>query len=326
MFKRDEVNISTTTMYREFEADPNLLDMGKLGFALGIRFISKAQNSSKVLDKSYFSLKYTTVNTTREAQGIDNSTTVLNEFQWENCSYHFDDIVTDEFATNFQLDKFFCPNTKEYMLGGNFVSSQVNFIAITLDKCTGESYCQTPAEIDKVTEDLLFVFSPPTYFFNSEKFKEPITLSVGKQNEFSIINGFKQSLNINIQVNEAKLYDSYWSDYINEEHQYMSVGDIYNTLAKEGTDGRLLDIKLIQDQRYTKTERRIYSILDILGQVGGVQGLIIPLGAWMVEIFSSKIYLMTLLSLFYQVETKHKIHKVVPTELSQMQMNKKGKN
>ena len=70
-----------------------------------------------------------------------------------------------------------------------------------------------------------------------------------------------------------------------------------------------------------KTERKFFTILDLFGQIGGVHAIIIPIGAWMVDIFSSKIYLMTLLNLFYQVEERKKFQKVIPTDVTEVHVN-----
>ena len=51
--------------------------------------------------------------------------------------------------------------------------------------------------------------------------------------------------------------------------------------------------------------------MEVLGQVGGIIGILLPVGAILSSIFSSRIYIMTLLSLLYQVDQRQ-VSKVSP--------------
>mmetsp|Transcript_27392 Transcript_27392/g.24271 ORF Transcript_27392/g.24271 Transcript_27392/m.24271 type:complete len:84 (+) Transcript_27392:899-1150(+) len=64
----------------------------------------------------------------------------------------------------------------------------------------------------------------------------------------------------------------------------------------------MLKIKIVLDNKYTLTERKVYTAYDMLGQVGGFMGIIISGGGIFAAFFSGNMYLMTLLSNFYKVD------------------------
>mmetsp|Transcript_14649 Transcript_14649/g.12887 ORF Transcript_14649/g.12887 Transcript_14649/m.12887 type:complete len:89 (-) Transcript_14649:186-452(-) len=87
----------------------------------------------------------------------------------------------------------------------------------------------------------------------------------------------QQNINFNLYFNEAVSYDSVWTDHVSQAYTYISVGEIFTTYENEGTDGRLLEITVVQDPKYTMTERRFFSLLDLLGHLGGLTGIFYPL-------------------------------------------------
>ena len=56
------------------------------------------------------------------------------------------------------------------------------------------------------------------------------------------------------------------------------------------------------DQNYINIERRAYTFLDVLGQVGGFMGFLIPAFGFIIAILSDKVYWTTLLNTFYDIE------------------------
>ena len=115
-----------------------------------------------------------------------------------------------------------------------------------------------------------------------------------------------------VQVNEAIVYDDYYNSFFPKHYQYYSVEEIENTILTGRRTG-LIEIHFEISPKYIRTERKVHSLMEVLGQIGGIIGILLPIGAILSGVFSSKIYVMTLLSLLYQVDQKQTA-KVVPIE------------
>ena len=122
------MTLITTTFYRQFSKESNLVNAYDLGLVLSIRFISP--HSSLVLDKSYFSLKYYAVNVDKKGESVDTSPTTVQEYDWEYCSNHYDEILTDEEKDAYEVTQFLCINTTEYYLGGSILSQNWSYVNI----------------------------------------------------------------------------------------------------------------------------------------------------------------------------------------------------
>ena len=82
----------------------------------------------------------------------------------------------------------------------------------------------------------------------------------------------------------------------------MSIGSISSDTVYETDDKNYFIFTFELDRVYYDIERRAYTFIDVLGQVGGFMGILIPLGSVLVGFISNKIYWMTLISYFYQTE------------------------
>ena len=66
------------------------------------------------------------------------------------------------------------------------------------------------------------------------------------------------------------------------------------------------------DSKYNVINRTVYSMTDMFGQIGGMDSILVSAGSILVGIFSSKIFMASLLSSFYYVNSENDSSKVVP--------------
>ena len=86
------------------------------------------------------------------------------------------------------------------------------------------------------------------------------------------------------------------------EYQFLSSGGVSTDTYYQDEDGEYLVFIFELDQEYLDIERRAYTFIDVLGQVGGFMGILIPLGSILVGFISNNIYWITLISTFYDTE------------------------
>ena len=107
---------------------------------------------------------------------------------------------------------------------------------------------------------------------------------------------------IKIRVNQAEDWPSYLYSIFPKEYQFVSIGNILSEAKYQTNDKEYFMFTFELDQVYYNIERRAYTFIDVLGQVGGFMGILIPLGSIIVGFISNKIYWMTLISTFYDTE------------------------
>lgn len=165
----------------------------------------------------------------------------------------------------------------------------------------------------------------PTYYFNTENYDKPISVTRLLRRNFGLLSSMYQNHVINIRVNEAKSYDDYFNPYFPTEYRYISIDDIESSYLAARSSGDLMKISFIIDAKYVYTERQVYSFMEVLGQIGGVMGIFVSLGAVFTHFCSSKIYTMTLLSMLYRTDDPKQPRKIKPI-LTDMLQVRRGRN
>ena len=69
---------------------------------------------------------------------------------------------------------------------------------------------------------------------------------------------------------------------------------------------------IVLDSKYNTINRTVYSMTDMFGQIGGMDSILVSAGSILVGIFSSKIFMSSLISTFYYVVSENQDSKVFP--------------
>lgn len=67
--------------------------------------------------------------------------------------------------------------------------------------------------------------------------------------------------------------------------------------------GDLLEIQFVKDATSKSYERTVFSFLEVTGNIGGLFEVLNIGGGFLVGVFSSRIFMFSVLSKLYQVET-----------------------
>ena len=117
-----------------------------------------------------------------------------------------------------------------------------------------------------------------------------------------MVPGMTVEKTIRVRINKAIDYTSLWYTYAPKEYIYYSIESVSDRLQVENGSGDLIRLNFIIDAKYKLTERKVYTVYDMLGQVGGFMGIVFPFGAIITSMFSNKIYIMTLMSYYFKVD------------------------
>ena len=83
---------------------------------------------------------------------------------------------------------------------------------------------------------------------------------------------------------------------------FYFIGEIKQDIFWEGNDFLEIDFKF--DTEYHQLTRNVYTMSDLVGQVGGFGGMAIIIFSFLVGVISTKIYVQSVASKVYQVESK----------------------
>lgn len=143
-------------------------------------------------------------------------------------------------------------------------------------------------------------------YFDFDDYSQPIKTYIDDRFLFNIMFDFTKENIVYIRQNEAETQDGFF--------YYTPDGSNSEFLSVDRIDQRLYDaeglvsMKFVKDTRKDSFERSVFSILDVLGNIGGLNEVIEVGGGIIVAIFSGKLFLYSLISSLYQVDTLNKKH------------------
>mmetsp|Transcript_27891 Transcript_27891/g.24674 ORF Transcript_27891/g.24674 Transcript_27891/m.24674 type:complete len:217 (+) Transcript_27891:347-997(+) len=174
----------------------------------------------------------------------------------------------------------------------------------SIKRCQLTSGCHTTSDINTAVLGQKVSIALTSYFFNVENYEIPIEVTMKNDFEFALIPGWTLEKHVKIKVNEAFDSTSFWNPFTSSTYLYYSVDDVIDVIQPENTNEELMRIKVMVDKSYVKTQRNVYTIHDMLGNIGGFMGIIVPFFGILANLFSSTMFKMILVSNFYKVNNE----------------------
>lgn len=152
--------------------------------------------------------------------------------------------------------------------------------------------------------------------FDFKDFDSPIKTFRDDINYFTIRNGAFQYYQLKVRENFAELYNNYIFSSFTETLKFYNIGS--KMQATENSvifSNYLFYCEIALDQKYDVYERKIYTLFDMFGQLGGIYAILFSVGGVIVNSVSSKIFVNTILSRLYQVTTNSQSKPKVSSQL-----------
>lgn len=121
--------------------------------------------------------------------------------------------------------------------------------------------------------------------------------------------------------NTAEAQDGFMQIGEGKQYDFYSVDTFSQTFTSE-LEGRLSTIKIRLDAQSDSYQRTVFSLLDLTGQLGGVNEVFIVIGTLFMSLFTEKLFNYSILSKVYQVDTS-KDKEPVPWEVEEVDPNQK---
>ena len=95
----------------------------------------------------------------------------------------------------------------------------------------------------------------------------------------------------NNSVNDGYSYYPYSSS---RDYDFFSIGDQNIDFSDKDSSGEFLVINLKLDSKYQVIQRQVFTILDLISQVGGVNQIVLLLLSFLINIICSRVYIAVL--------------------------------
>lgn len=138
--------------------------------------------------------------------------------------------------------------------------------------------------------------------------------------------GLRKKTDVFVRKNEASFEDTYIQLGFPEEKEFYQVAESSSRFESESADGDLLSIYFRFDKTSDIYERKIYSLGELIGQAGGFYTLLSLIGSFLLFIFSERLFVSSILSKIYQIDTWQEHERLDKTKEAKNQRDISKKN
>ena len=111
-------------------------------------------------------------------------------------------------------------------------------------------------------------------------------------------------MRLELENNQVSDLSSYVPFSEAKEYLFYSIGDQLSDVSAIDTSGEFINIKITLDSKYSVIQRSVFSFIDLVGQIGGINQIWVVFGTLIASIFTYRIYMESLLSIFYKIHSK----------------------
>lgn len=297
MVERSDVKTTKNTIVKNLASDNTTHYPGRIGLAFAFDWLTE-DNESLINETTFIDIKIIQVAQTLQPNGQYKREET--ELQYEPCGtkFPYDDQAQVKL---FGLQDYLCLKTKDWPISGNYYSKNEKYIEIRGNRCTTPALCETPDDIkDKVKGsyiDLVMINS----YFDFEDFNQPIKKYLDDRFTFNVISGFRSDGIIPITHNKAEAEDAFIQVGNPKEYEFYTVENFRQTFTSEDEE-TFVTLKFNLDAQTNVFQRTVFSFLDLTGQLGGINEVLIVFGSILTGFFTEKIFNYSVLSKLYQVD------------------------
>lgn len=180
----------------------------------------------------------------------------------------------------------------------------MKYIQIRVKRCINgtDVICKSPHEIEAKVKTTDFLFGFANKFFDLADYDTPIKNYIEHKFTFELVSGFHKWANLYVKKSEAELDDHILQISNTNKIDFLSIDNFLVDFGPEKGDQALLSLYIRQDSSIDYYERRVYSLLDLTGQVGGLFEVFQAIGSLLVGFFAHKLLLYSFFNKLYHVE------------------------
>ena len=167
---------------------------------------------------------------------------------------------------------------------------------------------KSPSEINDVVLKTKVLFGLIQKYFDSDDYETPIKRIFDSRFSYQLLTKLHKKSSLFIKRTNIALYDNIWNPDAKVDYSYYSAESYKDDFEViETTENNLLTLYLVQDSTSESFERRVYTVMDLFGQLGGIYGILTIIGGYLVNSFWDKMYQYSFFNKLYFVNKKSRI-------------------
>ena len=178
-----------------------------------------------------------------------------------------------------QNEKFMCIEPEDMRLQGDFSTVSASLISIKVEKCQGHDYCKPDEELTEFFETDKFLV-----LLNNQVRFDTVLLSEESMIQESVLKWMKLDLEgLFTHQYQLKTGRSNLQDLLIDMDDFTEYQDELFSVKKFDFQMRAQDRNIVMDLLFeVSLDRHVilrenYNVLDFMGDIGGVQGILISL-------------------------------------------------
>ena len=168
-------------------------------------------------------------------------------------------------------------------------------------------------------------FGITDYFFDTDDYTSPLKVNFRNDIIFTPASGLNKLIDVKIRSNIMTDQPSPYPFSESQSYEFYSINEITKDIVLS-QNGEILQMRFSLDNQYLQMSRSVYSLADMIGQVGGFGGMLISIFSFVVGVISTKIYQQSIMSDIYQVssDTNNRFasNKIIPEENKESQFKR----
>ena len=168
-------------------------------------------------------------------------------------------------------------------------------------------------------------FGITDYFFDIDDYTSPLKVNFQNDIIFTPVSGLNKLIDVKIRSNIVTDKPSPYPFSESQSYKFYSINEITNDISLS-KKGQILQMMFKLDNEYLQISRSVYSLADMVGQVGGFGGMLISIFSFVVGVISTKIYQQSIMSNIYQVSSdtnnRFACNKIIPEENKESQLKR----
>lgn len=312
------------------EGDVEIHKPGEYGFGLGVVYTDAY--FQHVTDPSYSDITFNQdIYEIITNKDISLNATELPKKVWGNDF----PLPTKRLVEDLDLKEAICLNTTDWSIGGSYFTYEYRVLRIKFKKCTGAG-CQSDTDIATKLYAGRLNLSIVNKYFDLDDYDEPIKNYLDDRFSYRLTQGFTKVVNVYLKKNVVTMQDNLFQYQNAVTKEFYKIDRTQTDLSDAYPDGTLIEVNLLIDGETEYHERKVYSFLDMTGQIGGIFEIVKLILGGIVGFFANRLFTFSVLKKLYQVDSNldnssncdasvSKVHPIC-TDVSNNEMIEEGKS
>ncbi|CAI2382333.1 unnamed protein product [Moneuplotes crassus] len=303
MIDRKDTQKSVNTIVTDILNDNNPVFINVSDFQFAVQISVEGDSEFDIRNNEYAAIElfqWTKNTTTGELQST--------EIKMEECGDSLFKYHNQTEVKFLDIDGYLCPSTRDFYVQGNSLSEEFLFIEMNVGKCRRDSP-PCPDDLDEFMSKLRIKIPFVNTYFDFDDYNDPVKTYIDGRFDHGIMNGFMVAHDVFLQKNDAELQDNYFAYQPGgNEKEFVGVDRVDQKLAiqDESTDNIVYKIQFVKDAASKSYERSVFSFMEVTGNIGGLFEILSIAGGFIVGAFSGRMFLFSILSKLYQVDSPAK--------------------